>query len=208
MSGELLIMMDGQRAIYLKNFLTIFSISVVALTLVFYQAKSIFPYALSIALFLNLGSFIYLNGKYRDFVQDKLIPSLEDSYQATYHKSSYLNLDTINSLGIFSHDANSLESDGYFKNDKEVVEFVKVAFVKKDTEDNEIENILFQGKVLITDKDLPSPKCSEKPEYFEAGEKLKDAKPSCKVKKDKSYYYFYHDEKLFPTINLFLKLNR
>ena len=205
MSSELLNLIDGQRAIYLKNFLVIFSISIVTLTILFYQARSIFPYALSIALFINLGSFVYFNGKYKNFVKEKLIPSLEKEYLGTYHKANYLNLDTINSLNIFHHDANSLTSEGYFKNDKKIIEFLKIAFVKKDTEENEIENTLFEGKVIITKEDLPSPKCDETFEYFEAGEKLKSAKHSCKVKLDDKYIYFYQGEKLFPSINLFFK---
>ncbi len=205
MSSEVLTLIDGQRAIYLKNFLVIFGISIVTLTILFYQAKSIFPYALSIALFLNLGSFVYFNGKYRDLVKEKLIPSLEKEYNGTYYKSSYLNLDTVNSLDIFNHDANSLKSEGYFKADNKIIEFLKISFVKKDTEGNEIENTLFSGKVIITKDDLPEPKCSEKPEYFEAGEKLKPSHHSCKVKKDGKFYYFYQGEKLFPKLNLFLK---
>jgi len=205
MSSELLNLIDGQRAIYLKSFLTIFSISIVSLTILFYQAKSIFPYALSIALFLNLGSFIYLNGKYRDLVKEKLIPSLEKEYNGTYYKSNYLNLDTINSLDIFSHDANHIESEGYFKSSDKIIEFLKISFVKKDTEENEIENTLFEGKIIITKEDLPEPKCDKTFEYFEAGEKLKPSYHSCKVKLGDRYIYFYQEEKLFPKINLFFK---
>ena len=208
MSSELLTLIDGQRAIYLKSFLTIFSISIVALTVLFYQAKSIFPYALSIALFLNLGSFVYLNGKYRDFVKEKLVPSLEKEYNGKYYKSNYLNLDTINSLGIFSHEANQIESEGYFKSDDKIIEFLKISFVKKDTEENEIENTLFQGKVIITKEDMPESKCDETFEYFEAGEKLKPSYHSCKVKFDDKYIYFYSGEKLFPSINIFLKVKK
>jgi hypothetical protein len=204
MSGELLTLIDGQRAIYLKNFLTIFSISIVALTLLYYQAKHIFPYALSIALFLNLGSFMFFNNKYKTFVQEKLIPSIEKEYKGRYHKQNYLNLDTINSFNIFSHDANSLKSEGYIKNDESITEFLTISFVKKDTEENEIENTLFSGKVVITTKDLPEPKC-QKDEYFEAGEKLKSANKRCKIHHDGKFYYFYSGEKLFPELNIFVK---
>jgi hypothetical protein len=204
MSGEILTLIDGQRAIYLKSFLTVFSISIVALTLLYYQAKHIFPYALSIALFLNLGSFIFFNNKYRDFVKEKLIPSLEKEYNGNYHKESYLNLDTINSFNIFNHDANSLNSEGYFKSEDNITEFLTISFVKKDTEENEIENTLFSGKVVITTKDLPEPKCEDN-EYFEAGEKLKSATKKCKINHNGKFYYFYSGEKLFPRINIFFK---
>jgi len=199
--SDILTMIDAQRAIYLKSFLTVFSISIVVLTVTYYQSKNLFPMLLSISLFLNLGVFIYLNQKYKAFVKQKLIPSLEKKLNAKYYDDGYLTLDKINSLNIFAHKANYLKSNGYFKNDKKIIEFLKISFIKKDTEENDIENTLFDGKVIIEDGNKITIK-SNHPEYFEAGENIKTPKPSPDEKK----YTFIDGEKLFQNFNIFLKV--
>jgi len=199
--SDILSMIDAQRAIYLKSFLTIFSISIVVLTITYYQSKNLFPVLLSISLFLNLGTFIYLNQKYKAFVKQKLIPSLEKKLNASFHSDGYLTLDEINSLNIFAHKANYLKSYGYFKNDKKIIEFLKISFIKKDTEKNELENTLFDGKVIIEDGDEIIIK-SNHPEYFEAGEDIKTPQPTSDGKK----YTFIDGEKLFQNYNIFLKV--
>ena len=200
MSIEITQMIEAQRAIYLKSFITIFSITVFILTITYFRNKSLFPILLSISLFLNLGSFIYLNHKYKSFVKEKLIPSLEKEYSATYVNSPYLTAEHINKLHIFSHDVTNVESQGYFKNDKKIVEFTKILFVKQDTEQNDIENVLFEGKVIIEDGNEIIFKKSS-PEYFEAGEKLKSPNPTPDGKK----YTFVEGEKLFPNYNFLVK---
>ena len=193
-------MIEAQRAIYLKSFITIFSITVFILTITYFRNKALFPILLSISLFLNLGSFIYFNKKYKSFVKEKLIPSLEKEYHATYINTPYLTVEHINKLHIFSHDVTNVESQGYFKNDKKIVEFTKILFVKQDTEQNDIENILFEGKVIIEDGNEIIFKKSS-PEYFEAGEKLKSPNPTPDGKK----YTFVEGEKLFPSYNFLVK---
>ena len=200
MSLDITQMIEAQRAIYLKSFITIFSISIFILTITYFKNKSIFPIILSLTLFLNLGSFIYFNKKYKSFVKQKLIPSLEKEFNATYINSPYLTVKHLNKLNIFSHDVTDVESQGYFKNDKKIVEFTKILFVKQDTEQNDIENVLFDGKVIIEDGNKIIFK-RKTLEYFEAGERLKRPNPTSDGKK----YTFVEGEKLFKNLNFLIK---
>ncbi len=200
MSLDITQLIEAQRALYLKSFITIFSVSVFILTITYFRNKSLFPILLSISLFLNLGSFIYLNHKYKSFVKQKLIPSLEKHFSATYTSSPYLTVSHLNKLHIFSHDVTDVESEGYFKNDKKIIEFTKILFVKQDTEHNDIENVLFEGKVIIEDgNDIIFKR--KTPEYFEAGENLKSPNPTPDGKK----YTFIEGEKLFKNLNFLIK---
>ena len=205
MQADIINTVESFRLLYLKNFLIIFGISIVLLTIVYFRSKNNFPIMMSIALFLNLGSFMFFNQKYQKAVKENLIPTLEKKFEGEYVKSQYLTAEVANKLNIFDHDINSIKSYGYFKTSDKIIEFTRLSFVKKDTEENERENLLFNGKVVITsDANLPEPECRWiKNEYFEAGEKLKKAKPKCKVYHDGKYYYLYNNQNLFSNFHLF-----
>ena len=81
-----------------------------------------------------------------------------------------------------------------------IVEFTKILFVKQDTEQNDIENLLFEGKITIEDGNEIIFKKS-KPEYFEAGEKLKNPNPTPNGKK----YTFIEGGRLFGNYNFLVK---
>ncbi len=200
MSPEITQMIEAQRVLYLKSFITIFGISIFILTITYFRSKNIFPIFLSIALFLNLGNFIYLNQQYKSFVKKKLIPSLEMEYDAKYINSPYLTIKHINKLHIFYHKVTDIKSQGYFKNNKKIIEFIKILSIKQDTEQNDIENILFNGKVIIEDgNDIIFKR--KTPEYFEAGENIKSPNPTPDGKK----YTFIEGEKLFKNLNFLIK---
>jgi len=121
---------------------------------------------------------------------------MEKDLNATYYDSAYLNVDKLNSLKIFRHQVTNIESYGHFKNKTKIIEYIKILFIKKDTEENDIENILFNGKIEITTEDKPINNC-KKNEYFEAGEKLNKEDRSCKILDNGKYYYLYDNQKLF-----------
>lgn len=149
----------------------------------------------ALILFVFASFYLYQQRQIETF-KKTVIPKMEKDLNATYHDSSFLTTKKLNSLKIFKHKITDIESSGYFENDTRVIEYLKILFVKKDTEENDIENILFNGKIEITTENKPTEDC-HKNEYFEAGESLSGSNKNCKVLSDGKYYYFYDNQKLF-----------
>jgi len=150
-----------------------------------------------LVLLLATASYVYREKRLQT-LKENLIQTLEKELNATYVERGYLDLKTLNSFKLFQNKITNIHSHGYFKSSDKTIEYICLKFIKVDSEGNDLVRVLFDGKVVITSEDFNHDKCTKR-EYIEAGELLNPPTSKCKIFYHDKYYYFYDNQKLFPS---------
>lgn len=197
-STEILSLMQSlelQRVAFLEKFAIIALIVFLINFLFFFKFNSNFLPVLGLSFFALIGSYFFLNTKYKTAVESDLLPKLVKVIDSDFNYLSHehINLEDINSLKYFSHKIENIMSDGTIKvekNNKSAgLSFVTLESVNIDTEEGEEEINRFDGAVVVLNllssfdqKYLLSAKNSKTPE-FEAGDYLNPQKMGLKAVK-------------------------
>lgn len=176
--------LEVQRIATLEKFAMIAIVIFLINFLFFFKFNSNFLPVLGLSFFALIGSYFFLNTKYKTAVESDLLPKLVKAIDSdfNYLSDEHIKLADINSLKCFSHEIKNLDSDGTIKIEKNSksagLSFVTLESVNVDTEEGEHETNRFDGAVVVLNfensfdqKYLLKAKKSKTPQ-FEAGDYL------------------------------------
>lgn len=185
--------LELQRIAILENFAMIAIVIFLINFLFFFKFNSNFLPVLGLSFFALIGSYFFLNTKYKTAVESDLLPKLVKGIDSdfNYLGNEHINLADINSLKYFSHEIENIMSDGTIKVEKNSksagLSFVTLESVNIDTEEGEHETDRFDGAVVVLNlpssfdqKYLLSTKKTKTPQ-FEAGDYLNPKKMGLKA---------------------------
>ncbi len=202
---SLLQSLELQRTAELKKFGIIALFVILANILFFIKFRSNFVPSLLVGSIILMGSYYLLNTKYKNGVQNSLIPKLIQTMDsdARYEKESSIDINSLNGLKFFSHKIEKADSSGkVFLKDadkKASFSFVILESMKIDTEEGEHFTKRFDGLIIKLELGENYTKMhllgdGEKRAEFEAGDYLNPPHMGLKLVGSFANYQLYSED--------------